>query len=66
MERCDFENTEKEVWSGVTHPMLLPESSCVGIPSFRSVAPMICLAKESFWLFFWPVCTGKGVAILAN
>ena len=32
---------EEEVWPGGTHPMLLPESSCVWMPSFRSVAPFI-------------------------
>ena len=29
---------QEEVWPGGTQPMLLPESSCVCIPSFRSVA----------------------------
>ena len=32
--------------------MLLPELSCVCIPSFRSVAPRVCIAKVPFLAFF--------------
>ena len=39
---------EEEVWPGEAQLMLLPESSCVCIPSFRSVAPRVCLAKATF------------------
>ena len=42
---------KEEVWPGGTHPMLLPECSCIYIPSFRSVAPMVFLAKIPFLTF---------------
>ena len=40
------------MWPGGTQPMLLPESSCVYIPSFRSVAPRVFLAKIPFFFSF--------------
>ena len=43
---------KKEVWLGGTQPMLLPEWSCIFIPSFRSLAPMVFLAKIPFLVFF--------------
>ena len=43
---------EEDVWPGKTHPMLLPESSCVYLPSFVDVCLDVCLAKLSFLLFF--------------
>ena len=39
---------KEEVWPGGTQPMLLPELSCIFIPSFRSLAPMVFLAKIPF------------------
>ena len=35
-------------------PILLPGSSCVCMPSFSSVGPIICLTKVSFLALFWP------------
>ena len=43
---------EKGVCLGGTQPMLLPQSSCVCIPSFRSVTPRVCLVKVPFFGFF--------------
>ena len=35
--------------------MLIPKSSCVCIPSFKSVAPKVCLTEVPFVaFFFWP------------
>ena len=42
---------EEEVWPGGTQPMLLSEPCYVCIPSFRSVAPRVCLAKVAFLAF---------------
>ena len=33
--------------------MLLPKSSCVYIPCFKSVAPRVYLVKVPFFAFFW-------------
>ena len=55
----------ERVWTGEAQPMLIPESSCVCIPSLRAVTPRVCFAKVRFKLsFFWPdPKTGKGVAL---
>ena len=58
--------TQKEVWLRETHPMLLSESSCVCMPSFRPVAPFFFQAKVPFLLvnsslFFFN--TERGVAL---
>ena len=53
--------TEKEVWTGGTHPMLLPESSYVCIPSFRSVAPRIRFIKVPLLTFFDLMQTQEGL-----
>ena len=43
--------------------MLLPESSCVYVPSFRSVVPVVCFTKVPF-LVFWPgMNIERGVAL---
>ena len=39
---------EEEVYPSGTHSMLLPESSCLCIPSVRSVASRVSLAKVLF------------------
>ena len=39
------------MWPGGTQPMLLPELSCICIPSFRSVGPRVFLVKYHIWLF---------------
>ena len=43
---------EEKVWLDGTHPMLLEESNCVGMPSFRPVAPFLFLAKVPFLAYF--------------
>ena len=45
----------KEVWLSATQPMLLPESSCVYISSFSSVAPRVFLVKILCFLGFLPL-----------
>ena len=42
---------KEEMWPGGTQPMLLPESSCTYIVSFRSVAPRVFLEKIPFLAF---------------
>ena len=54
-----FTHKGEEVWPDGTHPMLFAESSCVSMPSFRSVAPFFFLEKVPFSGFFntkgvWP------------
>ena len=39
------------VWPGGIHPMLLPESSWVCIPSFRSFTQRVCQAKHHINFF---------------
>ena len=52
------------MWPGETQIILLPESSYLCIPYFRSVAPRVCLAKVPFLAFFGPDTNiGRGVAI---
>ena len=44
--------------------LLLPKSSCVCIPCFKSVTPRVCLAKVPFLIFFGPdMKTEMGVVI---
>ena len=43
---------EEEVWLDGTQPMLLEESSCVCMPSFRPVAPFFFSGKVPFLAFF--------------
>ena len=42
---------KEEVWPGGAQPMLVPEWSCICIPSFRSVTPRVFLAEYHIWLF---------------
>ena len=44
---------QEEVWLGGTQLMLLPESSCVCIPSFGSVADF-CLSGTGVIAYFVP------------
>ena len=43
---------EEDMWPGETQPILLPESICVYISSFRSVVLRVCLTKVPFLLNF--------------
>ena len=43
---------QRKEWLGRTHSMLLQESGCVYITSFRAVAPFFFLAKVSFLAVF--------------
>ena len=43
---------KERVWPGEPQPMLIPESSCVCIPSFRILAPRVCFAKAQILAFF--------------
>ena len=54
---------EEKVWLHGTQPMSLPESNCVCIPNFRSVAPRVCFTEVPHLLLFFPgTNTGRGVA----
>ena len=43
---------EEEEWSDRTHSMLFTESSCVCMPSFRSVAPLFFSRKSTIFCMF--------------
>ena len=40
------------MWPDKTHPRLFAESSCVCMPSFRPVVPLLFLAKVKFLALF--------------
>ena len=42
---------KEEVWPSGTQPRLIPDWSCICIPSFRSVSPRVFLAKIPFLTF---------------
>ena len=45
------------MWSGGTQPMLLTESSCVYILSFRFVVSRVFWPKYHFWPFLFTMVT---------
>ena len=49
----NFIHKEEEVWPHGTFPMLLAESNCACMLSFRSVTPFLFLTKVTFFFFFF-------------